>query len=96
MANVTQGPGGHSGSQLRRRLAEKGLKLPILGDTDETADFNYIKHIMLDVDSENLRLTPSDREVGKPFGLAWAERYHYRGSIPSKLDDYVKKTAVRI
>ena len=96
MVNVTQGPGGHSGSELRRRLAAKGLKLPILGDDDETADFNYIKHIMLDLDSEALRLTPSDREVGKPFGLEWAERYHYRGPIPSKLDDYIKKSAVRI
>lgn len=95
MANVTQGPGGHSGSELRRRLAEKRLKLPILGDDDETADFNYIKHIMLDLDSERLRLTPSDRKVGEPFGLEWAERYHYRGPIPSKLDDYIEKNAVR-
>ena len=96
LANVTQGPGGHSGSQLRKRLADEGLKLPILGDDDETADFNYIKHIMLDLDSETLRLTPSDREVGKPFGLEWAERYHYRGPMRSKLDDFIKKTAVRI
>jgi len=36
MVNVTQGPGGHSGSELRRRLADKGLTLPILGDDDET------------------------------------------------------------
>jgi len=96
MANVTQGPGGHSGSELRKRLAGKGLKLPILGDDDRTADFNYIKHVVLDLDSESLRLTPSDREVGKPFGLEWAERFHYRGPIRSKLDDYIKKTAVRI
>ena len=96
MANVTQGPGGNSGSELRRRLAEKGLKLPILGDDDETADFNYIKHIMLDLDSERLRLTPSDRQVGAPFGLEWAERYHYRGPIPSKLDGYIEKNAVRV
>lgn len=95
MANVTQGPGGHAGSELRKKLAEKGLKLPLLGDTDETADFNYIKHIMLDLDSENLRLTPSDRKVGEPFGLEWAERYHYRGPTPSKLDDYIEKNAVR-
>ena len=96
MANVTQGPGGHSGSELRRRLAEKGLKLPILGDDDQTADFNYIKHVVLDLDSESLRLTPSDRAVGRPFGLEWAERYHYRGPIQSTLDEYIKKTAVRI
>jgi LmbE family N-acetylglucosaminyl deacetylase len=96
MANVTQGPGGHSGSELRKRLAEKGLKLPVLGDDEQTADFNYIKHVVLDLDSESLRLSPSDREVGKPFGLEWAERYHYRGPIPSRLDDYIKKTAVKI
>ena len=35
-------------------------------------------------------------KVGKPFGLEWAERYHYRGPIPSKLDEYIKKSAVRI
>lgn len=96
MCNVTQGPGGHSGSRLRRRLAEQGLKLPILGDDDESADFNYIKHIVLDLDSERLRLTPSDREVGKPFGLEWAERYYYRGPIPSKLDEYIRTAAVRM
>ena len=29
------------------------------------------------------------RDVGKPFGLEWAERYHYRRPIPSRLDDYI-------
>jgi LmbE family N-acetylglucosaminyl deacetylase len=96
MANVTQGPGGNSGSILRRRLAEKGLKLPVLGDDDRTADFNYIKHFMLDLDSEHLRLTPSDRAIGEPFGLEWAERYYYRGPIRSRIDEYVEKNAVRI
>ena len=85
MCNVTQGPGGHNGRRLKRRLAENGVKLPILGDDDETADFNYIKHFVLDIDSEALRLTPSDREVGRPFGLEWAERFYYRGPIPSKI-----------
>ncbi|MBK9167627.1 MAG: PIG-L family deacetylase [Bryobacterales bacterium] len=96
MCNVTQGPGGHNGRRLKQRLAQQGLKLPILGDTDESADFNYIKHIVLDLDSEVHRLTPSDREVGKPFGLEWAERYYYRGRIPSKLDGYIKQNAVRL
>jgi hypothetical protein len=72
------------------------LKLPVLGDDDRTADFNYIKHIMLDLDSEHLRLTPSDRKIGEPFGLEWAERYYYRGPIRSKLDEYIEKNAVRI
>lgn len=94
MRNVTQGPGGHNGRRLKRRLAEQGLKLPILGDDDETADYNYIKHFVLDTDSEAKRLTPSDREVGRPFGLEWAERYYYRGPIPSTIDDYVSENAV--
>ena len=96
MCNVTQGPGGHHGRRLKQRLAQQGVKLPILGDTDESADFNYIKHIVLDLDSEVHRLTPSDREVGRPFGLEWAERYYYRGRIPSKLDGYIKQNAVRL
>ena len=96
MRNVTQGPGGHNGRRLKRRLAEQGLKLPILGDDDETADYNYIKHFVLDADSEAQRLSPSDREVGRPFGLEWAERYYYRGPIPSVMDDYVSKNAVRL
>lgn len=96
MMNVTQGPGGHNGRLLRRRLAEQGLKLPILGDDDETADFNYIKHFVLDRDSERLRLTPSDRKVGEPFGLQWAERFYYRGPIPSTQEEYIRQHAVRI
>ncbi|MEX2574571.1 MAG: PIG-L family deacetylase [Balneolaceae bacterium] len=96
MMNVTQGPGGNNGRRLRQRLAERGLKLPLLGDDDESADFNYIKHFMCDMDSERLRLTPSDRKVGEPFGLDWAERFYYRGPIASKQDDYISEHAVRI
>lgn len=94
MANVTQGPGGNNGSRLRKRLAKEGKKLPILGDDDRTADFNYIKHFMLDKDSEKLRLTPSDRKVGEPFGIDYAERFYYRGPKNSMQDEYIEKNAV--
>lgn len=97
MANVTQGPAGEAGARLRRKLEEEGEKLPILGDDDETANFNYIKHIMLDIDSMHLRWgTPSDKEVGEKYGLEWAERMHYVGpdSYPSELDDYIDENAV--
>lgn len=96
MFNVTQDPEENNDSDLRKRLAKKGLKLPILGDDDETADFNYIKHFMLDKDSENLRLTPSDKEVGEPFGFEYAERFYYRGPKNSMQDDYIEKNAVSL
>ena len=91
---TTQGPGGDNGSRIKKSLAEKGKKLPILGDTDETADFNYVKHFVLDKDSLTQRGTPSDREVGKKYGLEWAEAYHYIGNPVSTLTDYIEKNAV--
>ena len=91
---VTQGPGGNNGARLRERLAAEGKTLPLLGDSDDTANRNYIKHIVCDIDSQNLRGVPSDKEVGKPYGLEWAERFHYIGPRESKLDQYVQKNAI--
>jgi len=93
---TTQGPGGNNGSVIKKRLAEQGKKLPILGDTDQSADFNYVKHFVLDKDSLTQRGTPSDREVGKKYGLEWAEAYHYIGNPISVLPDYIEKNAVPI
>ncbi|GJM29392.1 MAG: hypothetical protein DHS20C17_20270 [Cyclobacteriaceae bacterium] len=92
---VTQGPGGNSGVALKRRLKEEGKSLPILGDTDESANRNYIKHFVLDIDSQRLRGVPSDREIGRPFGLEWAERFHYIGPQESKLEAYISENAVK-
>jgi LmbE family N-acetylglucosaminyl deacetylase len=91
LVNVTQGPAGDRGSALRKRLAEQGKYLPILGDDDDTANRAYIQHFVLDIDSQRLRGVPSDREVGKVFGLEWAERFHYIGPEPSQLDKYMKE-----
>ena len=88
--NVTQGPGGENGARLRSRLAREGKTLPILGDSDEEANLNYIKHIMLDIDSERLRGIPSDKQPGKPYGLEWAECFYYRGPRTSKLQEYIQ------
>ena len=49
---VTQGPGGNAGVQLKERLAKEGKTLPLLGDSDESANRNYIKHIVFDIDSQ--------------------------------------------
>ena len=91
---VTQGPGGNTGAQLRQHLSEEGKSLPILGDTDESANRNYIKHIVLDVDSQRLRGVPSDKEIGKSYALEWAERFHYIGPRESKLEQYIRDNAV--
>jgi len=85
-ANLAKGPAGNNGSRLKAELAKKGLKLPLLGDNDETADRNYIKMFIL-----------SGRQIlGKKHGLEYAEAVHYlqSGSPSAAVDDYVKKNAV--
>jgi LmbE family N-acetylglucosaminyl deacetylase len=94
LANKTQGPAGENGARLRARLAAQKLRLPILGNDDETASREYIKHFVLDYDSRHLRGVPSDREVGRPYGLEWAEAFHYIGPAESMLDRYIAEHAV--
>lgn len=84
LANVTQGPAGENGAALRKRLAEQKLRLPILGNDDEQANREYIRHFVL----------REDAELGRRYGLAYAEPFHYIGPKPSMLDDYIKQNAV--
>jgi LmbE family N-acetylglucosaminyl deacetylase len=83
-ANKAKGPAGNRGSRLRAELAARGLRLPILGDDDETADREYIREFVLS----------RDRETGRKYGLAYAEEFHYIGPSPSALDEYIKQHAV--
>ena len=92
--NVTQGPAGENGARLRALLASKKQRLPILGEDDETANRQYIKHIVLDLDSRHLRAVPSDRDVGRRYGFEWAEAFHYIGVTASRLAQYVAENAV--
>ena len=92
LVNVTQGPAGTAGSELVQRLAEEGKYLPLLGEGDD-ANRNYIKHFVLDIDSQTQRGVPSDKEIGESHGLGWAERFHYIGPRQSKLDQYVRENA---
>jgi hypothetical protein len=94
MACKNQGLAINAGAQLRKKLADSGKKLPILGGDDETANFNYIKEFALDIDSQNLRGVPSDRKIGEKYGLTWAERFHYIGPSVSMIDSYIEKNAV--
>jgi hypothetical protein len=83
--NVAQGPAGQSGALLRRRLLEQGMRLPILGDDDATANREYTRLFVLG----------RDAGTGKQYGLAYAEPYHYIGPEPSHVDEYVRTNAVR-
>ncbi len=87
-ANVAKGPAGTNGSRLRAELAKRNLKLPLLGDDDATADRSYIKEFVL----------TRNRELGKRYGVEYAEAFHYIGGSPASsargLDEYIKKNAV--
>ena len=89
-ANVAKGPGGRSGSRLRAELAKKGQRLPLLDGDDVTADRNYIKEFSL----------TRARELGRQYGVEYAEAFHY---IPAgaagadrdpRIDAYIKEHAV--
>jgi LmbE family N-acetylglucosaminyl deacetylase len=86
-ANVAKGPAGHLGSRLRADLAKKGQRLPLLGDNDLTADRNYIKEFSL----------ARNRELGKKYGVEYAEAFHYIGpgaGEGSPVENYVKGHAL--
>ena len=84
-ANQAKGPGGRHGSRLRADLARKNQQLPLLGDNDDTADRNYIKHFLL----------ARDRELGRKHGVEYAEAFHYIGPKDSRrVEDYIEKNAV--
>jgi len=80
-----KGPAGRHGSRLRAELAAKNQRLPLLGDDDDTADRNYIKEFLL----------ARDRELGRKYGVEYAEAFHYIGPATSgPVEDYLRKNAV--
>ena len=83
-ANKAQGPAGTSGARLRAELASRNLRLPLLGNDDETASREYIREFLL----------RADREVGRKYGLEYAEQFHYIGPEPSPVEEYIKQHAV--
>jgi LmbE family N-acetylglucosaminyl deacetylase len=86
LANVTQGPAGNTGARLRRRLAEQGKRLPLLGNDDDSANKQYTKHFALG----------RDRARGQAHGLEYAEYFHYIGPDESDVEAYVQKHAVSL
>jgi hypothetical protein len=91
-ANVWKGPAGEQGQRLKAELAKKNMRLPLLDGDDETANRSYIRQFCM-VDS---------RELGKRYGLEYAEVFHYVGPNASggergtTVDDYVKLHAVTL
>jgi LmbE family N-acetylglucosaminyl deacetylase len=87
-ANVAKGPAGHLGSRLRAELAGQGKRLPLLGNDDVTADRNYIREFVM----------ARSRDLGKKYGLEYAEAFHYIGPGPggSVRDEYIRKNTVPI
>jgi LmbE family N-acetylglucosaminyl deacetylase len=83
-ANRAKGPGGRHGSRLKADLAARNLKLPLLGNDDDTADREYIKEFVL----------ARDRDLGRKYGVAYAEAFHYIGPAKSRLQEYIRQNAV--
>ena len=89
-ANVAKGPAGHLGSRLRAELAKRNQRLPLLGDDDITADRNYIREFVM----------ASSRELGKQYGVEYAEAFHYIAPGASgadrdpRVDTYVEEHVV--
>jgi LmbE family N-acetylglucosaminyl deacetylase len=89
VANRGKGPAGSAGSRLRTQLARERKKLPLLGDTDDAADFNYVKHFLM----EDWRL------LGERFGCRYAEAFRYIGaeqSHQSRIREFVDRNAVAL
>ncbi len=84
VVNQAQGPAGGTGARLRATLSRRNLRLPVLGADDHTANREYIRQFLL----------TREEETGKPYGLKYAEPYHYIGPPSSPVDEYVKQHAV--
>ena len=71
---------------IEEGYTQQGLRLPLPGNDDETAKREYTRGFVLD----------RDAETGKKFGLTCGEAYHYIGRAPAKVEDFVRKNAVKL
>ena len=84
LTNKAQGPAGESGSRLRADAAARHLRLPLLGNDDNTANREYIREFVL----------KPNRDVGAKYGVQYAEEFHYIGPEVDAVADYMKKNAI--
>lgn len=89
VANRGKGPAGSNGSRLKADLERRGKRLPLLGSDDASADFQYVKHFLMD----------DWRLLGQRFGLGYAEAFRYIGPMPeysSNIRRYAEANAVAL
>jgi LmbE family N-acetylglucosaminyl deacetylase len=84
LENQAQGPAGRNGVRLRDSLNARNLRLPLLDGDDRTANRNYIREFVL----------RDNREIGRRYGLDYAELFHYIGPEPNAVTEYVSRNAV--
>lgn len=84
LVNVAQAPAGVNGSMLRKKLASQGQHLPLLDGDELRANREYIREFVL----------RRDAEIGRKYGLKWAEQFHYIGLDSDRVGDYVRQNAV--
>ena len=89
VANKGKGPAGEAGSRLRADLAKQGKRLALLGENDDTANRQYVKHFLM----EDWRL------LGQRFGLQYAEAFRYIGpdaSHTAAIRKFAEANAVKL
>ena|ERR1051325_3962216 len=86
LANVTQGPAGSTGEQLRKKLAAEGKRLALLGNDADTANRQYTKYFALS----------RDRARGAAHNLQWAEYFHYIGPERPAWENYIAQNSVAL
>jgi LmbE family N-acetylglucosaminyl deacetylase len=84
VANRGKGPAGSAGSRLKSSLEKQGRRLPLLGDNNDSADFQYVKHYLMD----------DWRLLGERFGVKYAEAFRYIGP-PADYDENIRRDAGR-
>jgi LmbE family N-acetylglucosaminyl deacetylase len=84
LVNVAQGPAGITGAKLRKTLAERGQRLPLLGSDDITASREYIREFVL----------ADNAELGRKYGMKYAEQFHYIGAPDDTVQKYIQRNAV--
>jgi len=84
LANVTQGPAGNAGARLRARLLKEGRDASFLGDTDEDADRAFIRQFLL----------ADDRELGRQFGVDYAEAFHHIRSGDDPVERFLEREGI--
>jgi len=89
MVKSTSRDGGH-GSRLRAALAREGKRLPVLGNSDESADREYIRNFMM----------KEQRTLGEQYGVEFAEAFYYvdhrTSDEQAEIDRYVRENAVSL